>query len=85
MPTYDYRCSSTGEVVEVQHRMSEEMKTWGDVCEHTGREPGETAAGTPVEKLITGGHVINSQNMKEPPMLSCGSGGCGNGMCGFNQ
>ncbi len=29
MPTYDYRCETNGQVVEVKHGMSEVLKTWG--------------------------------------------------------
>jgi len=29
MPTYDYRCDANGKTVEVIHRMSEQLNTWG--------------------------------------------------------
>ncbi len=84
MPTYDYRCSATGEVVEVRHSMSEVVQTWGQVCDLAGIEPGDVALDTAVEKLITGGQVVNSFNLKESAAPSCGMGGCGSGMCGLS-
>ena len=32
MPTYDYRCDTNGQVLEVSHRMSEPLSTWGELC-----------------------------------------------------
>ncbi|MES9980902.1 MAG: zinc ribbon domain-containing protein, partial [Candidatus Thiodiazotropha sp. 6PLUC5] len=32
MPTYDYRCEANSRVVEVSHRMSEEILNWGELC-----------------------------------------------------
>lgn len=80
MPTYDYRCPANGAVVEVQHRISEQLGTWGELCEHAGMAMGNTAADAPVEKLATGGQVVRSGSLKnpEPP---CGSGGCASGRC----
>ena len=42
MPTYDYRCESNSRVVEVMHRMNEQMRTWGELCEKAGVAPGDT-------------------------------------------
>ena len=44
MPTYDYLCAANGRTVEVQHRMSEEVTTWGDLCQRAGLETGDTPA-----------------------------------------
>ncbi len=83
MPSYDYRCSVTGEVVEVRHGMNEVLKTWGEVCERAGIETGAAPADAPVEKLITGGQVISSASLKDVAP-SCSTGMCGGGMCGLN-
>ena len=84
MPTYDYICPDNGKVVEVMHRMSEEIATWGELCEKAGLEPGDTPAGAPVSRLATGGNVVSSGALKGggdlPP---CATGGCGGGMCGL--
>jgi len=76
MPSYDYLCKANRRIVEVRHRMSERIETWGELCHLAGIEPGDTPADAPVEKLITGGAVISSTRLKnpEPP---CGSGSCG--------
>ncbi len=84
MPTYDYRCEKNGQVVEVQHKMSEKLTTWGEVCEKAGIALGDTAADVPVVRLISGGSVISSTSLSNPEPPSCPSGGCGGGMCGLN-
>ena len=87
MPTYDYHCQSNARTVEVKHRISESVATWGEVCARAGIELGETPADAPVEKVFTAsGAVIGSRSLGsglEPP---CQTGGpcCGpGGMCGM--
>lgn len=81
MPSYDYHCPDNGQVVEVKHRISELLKTWGEVCDKAGIEPGATPADAPVEKLITGGGIVKSNSMGSMPPCNtgpcCGGGGCG--------
>lgn len=85
MPTYDYRCSASGAVFEARHGMSEELHTWAELCAILGQELGSTPADTPVERLATGGAVVQSRALKNPSAPPCaGGGGCnGGGMCGF--
>lgn len=84
MPSYDYRCELNGQVVEVRHKMSEKLCTWGEVCERAGIETGDTSADAPVKRLITGGNIISTSALSNPePPPSCGSGGCAGGMCGL--
>lgn len=83
MPTYDYRCDANGQVVEVNHRLSELFSTWGELCDQAGIDPGDTPAGTPVRKLATGGNVVGSSAMSNPEP-ACGSGACcPSGVCGM--
>ena len=84
MPSYDYRCAANGQVVEVRHRMSEKLTTWGEVCTHAGILAGDTDPDSPVERLITGGGLVSSSTLSNPEAPSCGSGGCAGGMCGLN-
>jgi predicted nucleic acid-binding Zn ribbon protein len=86
MPTYDYRCETNGRVVEVNHRMSEKLATWGELCERAHVDCGDTPATAPVQRLATGGNVITSNSLGSgfDPGPACGAGGCGNGMCGLN-
>ena len=84
MPTYDYVCPANGQVLEVKHRMSERLTRWGELCELAGCEPGETPLDSPVERLATGGQVVESNSLKDsvPPCATgpcCGGGGCGFG------
>ena len=60
MPTYDYRCEANGRMVEVMHRMSDKMNTWGELCEKAGIDPGDTPADSPVTRMATGGNVVSS-------------------------
>ena len=84
LPTYEYRCTANGAVIEVQHKMAEELQTWGELCDRAGIDRGRTNPNAAVEKLMSAGFV--STGAKESPCgaLVCGSGGCGGGMCGMN-
>jgi hypothetical protein len=85
MPTYDYRCDANGQVLEVTHRMSETLATWGDLCQRAGIEPGDTPPESPVHRLATGGNVISSGNLGSGAAPACGTGGCcPSGVCGLN-
>ena len=53
MPRYDYRCDANGRVVEVEHPMRETVRTWGELCERAGIEPGDTGTGEPVERQVS--------------------------------
>ncbi|MEZ5543522.1 MAG: zinc ribbon domain-containing protein [Pseudomonadota bacterium] len=84
MPTYDYRCAANARVVEVNHRMNETLRTWGELCAQAGIEPGDTAVDAPVERLATGGQVVRSSSLGDAPAPACSSGPCcGGGMCGM--
>jgi hypothetical protein len=85
MPTYDYRCPANGQMFEVNHRMSEEIRTWGELCEKTGSAPGETPADSPVERMATGGNLMASNNLGSGfDAPSCATGSCcPGGMCGI--
>ncbi len=52
MPTYIYHCDANGASVEVVHRMAEDIKTWGELCERDGRDAGDTPADAPVHRQI---------------------------------
>lgn len=57
MPTYDYRCEANKQVVEVIHRLSETINTWGELCAKAGRDPGKTPEKSPVTRIISGCNV----------------------------
>lgn len=86
MPTYDYRCDSNGRVVEVTHRMSESLATWGELCARAGIALGDTPGEAPVHRLATGGNIISSASRGSgaDPAPACGSGACcPAGFCGL--
>ena len=64
MPTYDYRCEQNGRVVEVQHRMSEKLLTWGELCALAGIEPGDTPPDASVSKVLTAGNVVRAEHLR---------------------
>jgi len=85
MPTYDYRCDANGRVVEVNHRMSEQISTWGELCERANLSRGDTATDTPVQRMANGGNLISSSNLGSGNAPACGAGGgCPTGVCGLN-
>lgn len=85
MPTYDYYCEANGQTLEVRHKMSEEVCTWGELCQLAGREVGTTMADSPVKRLATGGQVVSRNSLGSGNAPACGSGGCcGGGMCDLN-
>ena len=59
MPLYEYHCEANDEYIEVVHRMSERYETWGELCEKTKRELGDTPADAPVRRLVGSGSVNN--------------------------
>jgi len=85
MPTYDYRCNTNGRVVEVNHRMSEQIATWGELCERAKVPCGDTPTDAPVHRLATGGNVITSGSLGSGTAPACGTGGCcPTSVCGLN-
>lgn len=87
MPTYDYRCETNDRVIEVSHRMSENLTNWGDLCARAGIDAGDTPADAPVHRLATGGNVISSNSLGSgrAPMACPAAGSCCNGgFCGLD-
>ncbi|HCV21136.1 MAG: zinc ribbon domain-containing protein [Arenicellales bacterium] len=86
MPTYDYRCQTNDQVVEVSHRMSEVLHSWGELCDRAGIEPGQTPLDSPVNKLATGGNVVQRGALSNPEVPSCAAAGncCSGAACGLN-
>jgi len=87
MPTYDYRCEANDRVVEVMHRMNDQMNTWGELCTKAGIDPGETPEDTPVMRMATGGNVISGSALGSgvDPAPACSTGSCcPGGMCGLD-
>ena len=83
MPTYEYLCEANGQVVEVRHKMTERLETWGDLCLRADLSPGKTDPTAPVTKLVSAGFIGTAGGGGEPvcEAPTCGSGPCGSGMC----
>jgi hypothetical protein len=78
MLTYQYQCPNNGEVLEVRHRMSERIETWGELCARLERELGATPAAAPVERVISGGLMasVNGGTARSTEMNLPIAGGC---------
>ena len=85
MPTYDYLCEANGQKVEVSHKMSESIDSWGELCARAGRPVGDTAADTPVRRLISSAAIIGSSGRSEPAPACTTGACCPSGMCGLPE
>lgn len=52
MPTYDYHCATNDRLVTVVHKMSEDLRTWGELCARAAIELGDTPPDSPVARRI---------------------------------
>jgi predicted nucleic acid-binding Zn ribbon protein len=85
MPTYEYFCAANGRTVEVSHRMSERLATWGEVCQHSGMSAGSTPARAPVERLISAAAVLSGKaGSTQAAACEAGPACCGGG-CGLTN
>jgi hypothetical protein len=85
MPTYDYRCETTGQIYEVRHSISTDISNWAELCDIGSLDPENIPGDTPVKKVIrTTGGVVDSAALKNPEAPPCVSGGgCPGGSCGI--
>ena len=85
MPTYDYRCAANGRVLELNHRMDDQVQTWGELCQRLGIDLEDTPPDSPVKRLATGGNLVHSSALGSGAEPACGTGSCcTGGMCGIN-
>jgi predicted nucleic acid-binding Zn ribbon protein len=80
MPTYEYLCEANGQTVEVSHRMSELLETWGDLCQRSGTAGGKTPASAPIRRLISASGVLSGKGASAASCdagAACCGGGCG--------
>lgn len=74
MALYEYHCPANGRTVEVRHGMDDRVVNWGELCDRTGVEPGDTPAGARVTRLMSAAAVSGAGLSPEPPAGGCGSG-----------
>lgn len=53
MPIYDYFCPSNNQTVEVMHPLTQEITTWGEVCQLAHCDLGDTPENAPVRRVIS--------------------------------
>lgn len=59
--------------------MSESVSTWGELCERAQRDPGDTPADAPVERLIAASGSVHGGECGSGEAM--GGGGCCSGAC----
>ena len=80
MPTYEYFCEANGRTVEVSHRMSERLATWGELCQRSGESSGNTPSRTPVRRLISASAVLTGKaGSAQAAQCEAGPACCGGG------
>ena len=85
MPTYDYYCETNGRKIEVSHKMSETLSSWGELCSRASADQGDTPADTPVKRLISGAAIISGGRRSEPAPACATGSCCPGGMCGLPE
>lgn len=87
MPTYEYLCEANGRVVEVNHKLAEAVRNWGELCQRAEIPVGGTDPRAKVSKLMSASFVSTGNASAMPAaceMPACGTGGCGSELCGIN-
>lgn len=84
MPKYDYFCDANQQTIEVSHPMSASIATWGELCSLAGTDTGDTAAESPVHKLLSGSFVSTGTAAGAAPAHSCAMPSCCGGTCSLD-
>ncbi len=53
MPIYDYFCPANNRKVEVIHSLSQDVKTWGEVCKLAKCDAADTPEDAPVRRVVS--------------------------------
>ncbi len=69
MPTYDYRCESNQQTIEVRHHLNENINTWGELCAKANMATGNTPANTPVTKLVSACRIGKTELPRFDPSI----------------
>lgn len=78
MPTYEYYCEVNDQSVEVIHSMSEEITTWGELCDRAEIDCGGTPREASVMRKLSAISLLGKKSEASPQ----GGGGCCGGGCG---
>ena len=77
MPTYEYYCEENEKNVDVIHSMSEEITTWGELCDRAEIDCGETPRETRVMRKLSAISLLGKKSEASPQGGGCCGGGCG--------
>ncbi len=81
MPNYDYHCAANGRTLEVKHRMSESVATWGELCALAGIATEHTPLDSPVAKVLSATFVAAGGQTGEKPSAPAPGGHRHSAMC----
>ncbi|MSQ68320.1 MAG: zinc ribbon domain-containing protein [Gammaproteobacteria bacterium] len=81
MPHYDYHCTANGHTLEVKHRMSETVATWGELCALAGIATDATPADSPVVQVISAAFVAGGSSSSRDAGPAAPSGHRHTAMC----
>ena len=71
MPAYDYYCPANGQTMEVQHSMTAQLMTWGDLCSLLGSDPGATAQEAPLKRVFSAPMMVTTSSAASEAEACC--------------
>jgi hypothetical protein len=77
MPTYEYYCEENDTSVEVIHSMSEELTTWGELCDCAEIDHGDTPKQTGIIRKLSAISLLAQKGESNSGGGGCCGGGCG--------
>lgn len=79
---YDYYCELNDKVLSVRHGMTEQLSTWGELCERLGISDTSAPSDTPIRRLLSGGTLaIPRRVSKDAPRTDLDTMLCGSDSC----
>ena len=77
MPTYEYYCEENKKNVDVIHSMSEEITTWGELCDRAEVDCGGTPREASVMRKLSSISLLAQKGESNSGGGGCCGGGCG--------
>lgn len=77
MPTYEYYCEENEKNVDVIHSMSEEITTWGELCDRAEIDCGGTSREASVMRKLSAISLLAQESESNSGGGGCCGGGCG--------
>ena len=77
MPTYEYYCEENEKNVDVIHSMTEEITTWGELCDRAEIDCGGTPREASVMRKLSAISLLAQESESNSGGGGCCGGGCG--------